>query len=305
MGLGRWELETGWLQDEKYLMEMQMKWRLAFPLSIFLLGTDSCVPMVPEKDPVVSSDAKAVAALRAEHGEVIALMEGVDKEEPVTLALDGAYVRQLSLAALAVPGGEALLGARIQAIDGSFPGCDSDGYLVYSLELSARPRPRRGLEQAQVQLAVCVSELADSGSVPVELRQGPAGLKVELLGRIVTENTRLIFESIEAYERSFEIEQHRILGERLGCPETTGFRHSHQDSKPEKLRSYWCAVSGERHGPFIEGELDPFLNGVRRVEGHYDHGVRDGHWIVRDESGEIVEESWWSMGTKAAAPETP
>ena len=300
-----------------------MKWRLAFPLCLVLLGTDSCVPTSPEADPVLASDAETVARLRADHGEtidfieILMLTDDPSKSGEMQLAPDGLFFQHLSTAAFAVPGGESLLAANLRGAKGGFEGCQADSHFVYALEVSARSRPRRRPEPVQLELAICVDgdkgkgEASDKLPVlealkmPVALTSGPKGTKVEQLGHLAAINLLLLVDSIDGYMEDFEVEQHRILGERFGCPSETTFEHGPKDWNAGSVTSHWCMTSGVRHGPFAQGDLDVHFKGVRRVEGRYDRGTRDGHWVVRDESGQVTEESWWSKGTKVAAPDAP
>ena len=284
-----------------------MKLRFLLPGSVFLLGTDTCTPMLPEADPVISSSPEVVADLREHYAEVLGVLDAVEKGESIVLPPDGEVFQHLSTAYLTVPGGEALLSAQIRLVEEPLEGCGDDGYIVYTLEVSVRPRPRRSPKPTTIEATVCEVDFMKPEQARLLEVQGEHAEQVNMTGLrpILADNLRLIYWLISDYMEAFEVYQHNILGKTLGCPDGTRFNHTYQIINPEPVQEYWCERSGVRHGPFIKGELDPFLSGTRLIEGHFDSGMRDGHWILRDASGTITEESWWARGVQVEAPAEP
>ena len=283
-----------------------MKIRYILPMVALLLGTDTCSPQLPESDPVLSTDPEAVAALRAGHADFLVILSALEAEQPIPLLPEGPYFQQLAQISTAVPAVSSLQAATILQSEEDQPECGESEHFLFSLDVEAKLRRLQRPQRQQVEVVLCYTDLEDTDApLTAHLRGDLGEVDDALLGQLLQGSLYRILADMNAYVEDFEQRQHRILSTHMGCPDGTVYDHNNTLRLSSQIREHWCARNGLRHGPYAKGALSPLLDGVRLVEGHFDNGMRDGHWVHRDENGTVTEESWWSQGQQVPPPVTP
>jgi len=278
-------------------------------MAAILMGTDTCEPQLPESDPVISTDPAAVAALREGHADFMVVLTAMESEAPISLLPGSPYFEPLTRVDTAIPAISAISAAQILYHDESRPECASKdfGSLLFKLDVTTRARRLQRPRSHQLEVVFCTTGVHEADALVSSHLRGELELEMDgaVLSRLFKESTSRIMSDMHAYIDDFEKQQHRLLGARLGCPDRTLYDHDKGLKWDSQVGEHWCLRDGVRHGPYIKGDLSPLLDGVRLVEGHFDSGMRDGHWISRDEGGTLTDESHWSRGQQQPVPVTP
>ena len=283
-----------------------MKVRHLLPMAVLLMGTD-CSPQMPESDPVLSTDPDAVAALREAHADFLVILAALESEQNIPIRPDSPYFQPLAQVSSAIPSVSSISAAAILKIEEAPPECTEGNYFLFSLDVMTQKRRLQRPRSQQLEIVLCYTDI-NYWHTPLSthLRGEPVpAVDAARLGQLLQDSIDLILTDMDVYMEDFEHRQHRILSVHMGCPDGTVYDHNNALRISSSVREHWCARDGLRHGPYIKGALSPLLDGVRLAEGHFDSGMRDGHWILRDEDGTVTEESWWSSGQQVPTPAAP
>lgn len=283
-----------------------MKIRYILPMVALLLGTDSCSPQLPESDPVLSTDAEAVAALRAGHADFLVILSALEAEQPVPILPESPYFQPLTQIDTAIPAVSSVRSAAILQSGEEQPECGESEHFLFSLDVEERTRRLQRPRSQRVEVVLCYTDLEDTDAPTTTHLRGDLGaLDAAQLGQLLQSSLHRILADMNAYMEDFEQRQHRILSAHMGCPDGTVYDHNNTLRLSRQIREHWCARDGLRHGPYAKGALGPLLDGVRLVEGQFDNGMRNGRWVYRDENGTVIKEVWWSRGEQVPPPVTP
>ena len=269
-----------------------------------LLGTDTCEPQLPEEDVVLASDPEAIQRLREKHGEFLVMYTDYINGNLVTIPPDSAMFQRLTEIDGAIPSVVRLTGAQFNfsdQINNAHCG-ENNGAITFFVDVELR-RAFGRTRPEQFVIGSCPSEDFRWIS-PFFRNEDPPEFDPERLSMVLNDVFAQVDAAMDDYINAFEREQHAILHRQLGCPEGTLYTHSSTINLTDEKRpmSHWCAHRGTRHGPYIQGHLDAMLEGIRLIEGHFQDGAKDGRWVTRDESGAVLEESWWAAGVKSEPP---
>ena len=288
-------------------MGKMMRVRYTLPMVVFLLGTDTCTPVLPEADPIISSSPDVVRTLRAEHADILPILSKYETGSLIPIATQSVYFEQLAIILSAIPESVALTSATLQISDELHSFCDKPSFLLYTVGVTTKSRLFRRSRSHQLEFLVCGQDL-EMEVVPVPVHkvdESPILVDTQRVGEVLVANFQLMMDDVNDYMVDVEFHQHAILAGHLGCPEGARYDHNEILFRQDSNRQHWCVRNGLRHGPYVEGALSPLLEGVRVVEGQFVDGMQDGHWVYRDTAGTVTEQSWWASGQRVSAPIEP